>query len=73
MGQAIGSRDMDRAEDGLKMLKPTEVSATCNRGWWEVEIFVEDGSYTGGKDRSYFGALLKAVDYAVKEQAKAKD
>jgi hypothetical protein len=70
MGKLIVSTGM---EDRLKTLKPNEVSALYNRGWWEVTIFVwESGSYTGGKDRSYFGALQKTIDYTVKEQAKER-
>lgn len=57
-------------EERLKNLKPIEISATRNRGWWEVEIIVLDTSYTGKKDRTIIGALLNAIDSAETERTK---
>lgn len=44
------------------------MKAAVIRGWWRVEVQVEPMGlyYTGKQDRSYFSALAKSLDAAMK-------
>ena len=70
--EAIGLiPSMSGMEDSIYHIPITKIEATVSRGWWEVRVYVpvEEGrraGYTGKKDRSYFSALAKALDEALK-------
>ena len=55
-------------EDTIYHLPVIEIWASVGRGWWAVEVRCEPTGpwYTGKKDRSYFSALAKALDAAMK-------
>jgi len=61
---------MSGMEDTILHLPVLKMRAEVNRGWWKVEVQVARmGPYYSGKkkDRSYFSALAKALDAAIKE------
>lgn len=72
---------MSGMEDSIEHLPVTKIEAEKFRGWWEVRVYVpvpgEPGmrsGYKGKKDRSYFAALAKSLDAALKgEEIKARD
>ena len=64
--------DPQGMEDTIYHLSVYDVAATKMRGWWTVRVQVvypsgERHDYTGKKDRSYFSALAKSLDVAIKE------
>lgn len=59
---------MKGMEDTIKHMPMSEMRASVRRGWWLVEVRVgdQDQWYAGKKDRSYFSAMAKALDAAMK-------
>jgi len=55
-------------EDTIYHLPIIDVKATVNRGWWTVMVRCEPMGpwYEGKKDRSYFSAMAKSLDEAMK-------
>jgi len=55
-------------EESIYHLPVIEVRAKVDSGWWTVEVRVKpQGSfYSGKKDRSYFSAMAKSLNAAIK-------
>jgi len=55
-------------EDTIYHLPVIKMQAVFDHGWWSVKVrCVRMGPfYSGKKDRSYFSALAKALDAAMK-------
>jgi len=60
--------DRGKMENTIYNLPVVQITAYVNHGWWEVKVRCEPGGpfYSGKKDRSYFSALAKALDEAMK-------
>ena len=60
--------DPQGMEETIRHMPVLKVRAAINSGWWKVEVQVMPMGpyYTGKKDRSYFSALAKALDAAMK-------
>lgn len=60
---------MSGMEETMRHMPVLKVRAEVRSGWWQVEVQVVPMGpyYTGKRDRSYFSALAKALDAALKE------